>query len=209
MKFYHLCPPTKILGFTWKNLQLPSPLDKIFDAHVHNVWLIMDNWWTIVLWSGSTKGWCNRFRLAVSLICAKVRISLAYASKAWLFQKCLVQLSKLGEGKLTPLRPLWLSSWLPPGQLPPRTTANHKNCCQGQLPPGTSAPQDNCFPVQLPPRTAAILENLHSGQLPPRTTATQENPLLGNCHLKNIEFFAFIATKAVWALVGFVCNYGL
>ena len=27
----------------------------------HNLWLIMDNWWTTVLWSGSTK-LCNRFR---------------------------------------------------------------------------------------------------------------------------------------------------
>ena len=32
------------------------------DPHVHNVWLIMDNWENMVLWSGSTKGWCNRFR---------------------------------------------------------------------------------------------------------------------------------------------------
>jgi len=45
--------PTKILGFTWKILLLP-PL-------VHNVWLIMDNCWTTVLWSGSTK-LCNRLR---------------------------------------------------------------------------------------------------------------------------------------------------
>jgi len=42
--------PTKILGFTWNILLFP-PL-------VHNVWLIMDNWWTTVLWSDSTK-LCN------------------------------------------------------------------------------------------------------------------------------------------------------
>jgi len=34
--------PTKILDFTWKILLLP-PL-------VHNVWLIMDNWWNTMLW---------------------------------------------------------------------------------------------------------------------------------------------------------------
>jgi len=42
--------PTKILGFIWKILLFP-PL-------VHNVWLTTDNWWTTVLWSGSTK-LCN------------------------------------------------------------------------------------------------------------------------------------------------------
>jgi len=42
--------PTKVLGFTWKILPF-TPL-------VHNVWLIMDNSWTTVLWSGSTK-LCN------------------------------------------------------------------------------------------------------------------------------------------------------
>jgi len=44
---------TKMLGFTWKILLLP-PL-------VHNVWLIMDNCWTTVLWPGSTK-LCNNLR---------------------------------------------------------------------------------------------------------------------------------------------------
>ena len=39
--------PTKILGFNRKIL--------LFASLIHNVWLIIDNWWTTVLWSGSTK----------------------------------------------------------------------------------------------------------------------------------------------------------
>ena len=46
---------TKILGFTWKILLLTPPWIKFSDVHVHNVWLIMNSWWTIVLWSGTTK----------------------------------------------------------------------------------------------------------------------------------------------------------
>jgi len=80
---------------------------KFSDAHVH-VWLIMDNWWTIVLWSGSTKGWCNSLGSVSSLVNLHWSISLAYTSKAWLPKKYLVQLSELwGQ-----LPPPWLRAWV-------------------------------------------------------------------------------------------------
>ena len=41
---------------------IASPWIKFSDDRVHKVWVIMDSWWTIMLWSGSTKIWCNRFR---------------------------------------------------------------------------------------------------------------------------------------------------
>ena len=44
-----------------KSLASPGKFYYWHPPLVHNVWLIMDNWWTTVLWSGSTK-LCNRFR---------------------------------------------------------------------------------------------------------------------------------------------------
>jgi len=49
MKFHHFCPPYENPWFHLENSTI-SPL-------VHNVWT-MDNWWTTVLWSVSTK-LCN------------------------------------------------------------------------------------------------------------------------------------------------------
>ena len=74
---------------------------------VHNVWLIMDNWWTTVIWSGSTK-LCNRFRKHFGDL--RWNISLACTSKVWLTWKFLVQLWELG-GQLLPLPPPWLRAW--------------------------------------------------------------------------------------------------
>jgi len=50
MKFHHFCPPCEN---PWLHLE-----NYIIAPLIHNVWLIMDNWWTTVLWSGSTK-LCN------------------------------------------------------------------------------------------------------------------------------------------------------
>ena len=41
------------------------------------VWLIVGNWWTILLWSGSTKGW-SRAGSAILLICTEVFLWLTY-----------------------------------------------------------------------------------------------------------------------------------
>ena len=41
------------------------------------VWLIVGNWWTILLWSGSTKGW-SRAGSAILLICTEVFLWLTH-----------------------------------------------------------------------------------------------------------------------------------
>jgi len=82
-----LASPRKILRFTWKNYYCP-PWITFSDPHVHNNWLIMDNWWNIVLWSGLTKGWCNRLRKQCRCICTEVfpwltHQNLDYPEKFW------------------------------------------------------------------------------------------------------------------------------
>ena len=41
------------------------------------VWLIVGNWWTILLWSGSTRGW-SRAASAILLICTEVFLWLTH-----------------------------------------------------------------------------------------------------------------------------------
>ena len=92
--------PTKILGFTWNILLFP-PL-------VHNVWLIMDNWWTTVLWSDSTK-LCNseHFRWFTLKIFFGLHI------------KSLIDLKTfgIGGGAIVPIAPPWLRAWVNHGKL--------------------------------------------------------------------------------------------
>ena len=89
------------------------------------VWLIVGNWWTTLLWSGSTKGWSKgRFRNFVDL---RWSISLTYTSKAWLSWSFLVQLSEL-MCVIAPIAPPWIRAWFgsklvtfKPSQLKPPT----------------------------------------------------------------------------------------
>ena len=95
MKVHHFVPPLKN---PWLYLEKSIvPQDKIFHAHVHNAWLIMDSWWTIVLWSGTLKA--DAIGSVSSFVDLYQNISLAYTWKDWLPWKCLVQLSELeGNG---------------------------------------------------------------------------------------------------------------
>jgi len=80
---------------------------------IKSTWLIMDNSWTILLWSGSIKSW-SRIGSFSSFIDLHWRISLTCTSKAWLTWKLLVQLFGIG-GQLPPLiMRLLLSSWSRP-----------------------------------------------------------------------------------------------
>jgi len=54
MKFYHFLPTLRKSLASPRKFYYCPPL-------VHNVWLITDNCWTAVLWSGSTK-LCNKLR---------------------------------------------------------------------------------------------------------------------------------------------------
>ena len=67
-----------MFGFTWKILLFP-PL-------VH-IWLIMNNWWTTVLWSGSTK-LCSRFRKHFRLLALKYFFGLHIKSLVNLNFRC-------------------------------------------------------------------------------------------------------------------------
>ena len=53
------CPPTKIIGFTWKYCPMPMYTIRLINR---------GQWWTILIWSGSTKGW-SRAGSANLLIC--------------------------------------------------------------------------------------------------------------------------------------------
>jgi len=106
MKFHHFCPPNEIPWLYLEKSTIAPSWIKFSDTHVHNVWLyyIIDNWWTIVLWSGSTnKGWCNRFRKQFRWVALKYFFGLHI--------KCLITLTILGQlselgGKLLPLSTL-------------------------------------------------------------------------------------------------------
>jgi len=65
----------------------------------------MDNWWTIVLWSGSTK-LCNTVGIDIGDLLWS--ISVSYTLKAWLLWKFLVELLELGGGAIAPIDPPWL-----------------------------------------------------------------------------------------------------
>ena len=100
-------PLRKILRFTWKNYYCP-PCITLSDLHVHNVWLIIDNMENIVLWSGSTKGWCNRFRKQCRWFALKYFFGLRI--KTLITLKIFGATFGIGGGALPPLPP-WLRAW--------------------------------------------------------------------------------------------------
>jgi len=78
----------------------------------------------------------------------------------------------------------------------------HPNNCHRTSSMRTTATQDNCKPGQLPTRITVTSDNFHQRQLPPGELATKGNchlirSQIGNCHLRHIEFFAFIAMKPI------------
>ena len=76
---------------------------------VHNVWLIMDNWWTTVLWSGSTE-LCNRFRKHFRSFALKYFFGLHI--KSLIDLKIFCETFEIG-GEIAPIAP--------PGYVPAQT----------------------------------------------------------------------------------------
>jgi len=72
------------------------------------IWLIMGNWWTILLWSGSTKGW-SRAGSAILLICTKVFLWLTH--QKFDYPEIFWCNSWNWGGKLPSLPPPWQRAW--------------------------------------------------------------------------------------------------
>ena len=100
-KFHRFAHPTKPLASPGNSTIAPH-LNKFFDAHAHYIWISMDNWWTIVLWSSSTK-LCNRYRKRYRRFALKYFCGIHIKSLTAL--KIFGGTIGIGGGQLPPLPP--------------------------------------------------------------------------------------------------------
>ena len=70
MKFHDCAPPYENSWLYMEKSIFQCPCTQY-------VWLIVGDWWTILLWSGSTKGW-GRAGSAILLICNEVLVWLTH-----------------------------------------------------------------------------------------------------------------------------------